>query len=84
MNSHDQQNSILLVDESRGVYVPMTFAKRYSQFLSEADKDVLLAGPDHPEYLDCWDDVLQNTTITDNAGLKYHLYQDGDLFAIPA
>lgn len=84
--------NILLIDESRGIYVHKQFAIHYRDNILGvdnpkyydimADLDILKEGPDHEEYLDAWDEVIDLTTI-DIDGVKYVLSQDGDLWGIP-
>lgn len=75
---------VLLVDSCHGVYVPQRFAMNYdmAQWDVKNDvKEVLNAGPDHGEYWEAWEDVLNNASYTKD-GNKWALYQDGDLFAL--
>ena len=77
----------LLLDSSLGVYVPHAFAKNYdlSQWsnIDQQDIDILLKGPwDNDLYWDAWDSILNEATYTNNQDQTWHLYQDGDLFAL--
>jgi hypothetical protein len=45
------------------------------------DVAILETGPDHEQYWDAWQDVLDNATWTDGKN-TWTLYQDGDLFAV--
>ena len=73
----------LLVDSNRGVYVPQQFAQYFDSNIKEADKAVLLAGPDHDDYWDIWDDVLDYCKL-EIANVECTLHQDSDLWAVPA
>ena len=77
---------ILLIDGARGQYVPQAFAQQTPrEWLSgckEADFSALLSGPDHADYWEAWEDVLNHATLTFQ-GKKFYLWQDGDLWAIP-
>ena len=79
----------LWLNDARGVYIPRDFAKSFV----DRDKNVsgvtaeewtrLEAGPDEAWYWEVWDNVLDNAIVTDNDGVKYRLYQEGDLWLIP-
>jgi len=77
---------ILLVDGSRGIYVPRAFVRNNSPAawgLAVYDAGVLAEGPDNPNYWDVWDDVLAYASTTDAVGQRWYLLQDdGALFAI--
>ena len=81
----DEVKPSLLVDESRGLYIPQAFINRYVGWegISDENSDILRAGPDHPEYMEAWDEVLENATWVDGQGIKFRLEQDGDLWAVP-
>ena len=69
-----------LVDGLYGHHVPQRFAAGYNMEqwgVKPEDAAILIAGPDHPEYDDTWDEVLR--TAKRNG---YCLSQDGDLFAV--
>lgn len=75
----------VLIDGFHGVCVPQAFAEAYNLHdwgISTEDINVLLAGPEHPDYWDVWDLVLYNASFTDEDGTVWTLYQDGDLFAV--
>lgn len=71
-----------IIDGACGIYVPKEFALRFPSRIQEKDRKVLLAGPDHEEYWDVWDDVLGSVTIIDTRNMEWSLFQDGDLFAV--
>jgi len=86
------ESAILYADSARGVYIPQYFAESIRRDcvagVSEKQFSVLCHDPnadDCPEwYWDVWDDVLQRAVVTDAAsGLRYTLYQDGDLWLLP-
>lgn len=47
-----------VVDGSSGQYVPQVFAERFPEWMDDEEREILLAGPDHPEYWEAWDSVL--------------------------
>ena len=77
-------DSICLVDGIRGVYVPQYFATHLTRWtMSDEDRAVLVAGPDHPDYWIVWDHVLATSTATTRHGEnRWGLWHDGDLFAV--
>lgn len=46
----------LVVDGSRGIYIPQFFAEHYPEWCT-GEEEILLAGPDHPDYWEAWEDV---------------------------
>ena len=72
-----------LLDGHRGIYIPQNFAENHGEAwgVSEEDRSILLAGPDHEFYWDTWSDVLDTATLQYN-GKTWHLHQDSDLFAV--
>lgn len=75
----------LLLNSARGVYIPQNFVEEFDLTkFSNIDPDdvVILHDPDHPDYWDAWDNVLQYATHTDEQGFIWHLWHDGDLWAV--
>ena len=75
----------LLLSDSRGTYIPRDFVEEFdlTKFSNIDPDDVaILHDPDHPDYWDAWDNVLQYATHTDEHGFKWYLWQDGDLWMI--
>ena len=74
----------IIASDNQGVYIPRNFMEdaMYEGWkgISEEDKNILLAGPDHEQYWDAWDMVLNNAHFTDGNNNKWLLFQDGDLF----
>lgn len=87
----------LLLDESRGIYIPSFFAKHYLYLsdeskplshwkckgLEDSDIEALRSGPDHGDYWEIWDYVIGNSEFKSPKGI-FVLDQDGDLFAVQA
>jgi hypothetical protein len=78
----------LYLSDARGVYIPRDFANDTKpECISgiESDTlDILKAGPDHEQYWDAWQEVLDGATLTDPVtGVAYTVYQDGDCWLIP-
>jgi len=80
-------NAILYANNARGVYIPQYFAESIVREclsgVSEEDMRILLDGPDHEQYWDAWCDVCDNAILTDEQGVTFNLYQDGDLWIVP-
>lgn len=79
------ENIEYLIDGAHGIYVPQIFVKAYALYnwgITDADAEILLYGPDHADYRDTWDSVLQSARYTAEDGRVYSLHQDGDLFAV--
>jgi len=76
----------LYCSDSHGVYIPRDFAESYNrsmwQGIDKDDVDVLCAGPEHEQYWDAWDNVLDNAKVVGDDGHTYTLHQDGDLWVI--
>lgn len=77
---------ICVIDGNKGIYVPQEFAKlyKYREMSSEMRENfnVLLQGPDTPEYWEAWEDVLDNFHIIGKDGRRYTFFQDQDVFAV--
>jgi len=85
------EDSVLLVNDSAGVYVPQDFVNSVGNTAEEVaqkwnvnveDVKIIQQGPDEESYWDAWDNILRDAwTIHEDT--KYTLHQDGDLWAIP-
>ena len=80
-------NAIIYADSARGVYIPQFFAESIRrdlvQGVSNDDWRILEAGPESEWHWETWESVLNNATIH-HAGIDYVLWQDGDLWLVPA
>lgn len=78
----------LYADASRGIYIPQHFAQTHNELWNfdkcESDAlDILLHGPEHTEYWEAWQDVIDNAFYQ----LREHKYtlwsgESGDLFSV--
>ena len=80
---------VLYLDSARGIYIPRDFAQsfastKYISGVSNTDLEILEEGPNGALYWDVWTDVLDNAIITGDDGIPYFLFQDDDLWLIPA
>lgn len=86
MENYQLPKTRVLVDSHHGVYVPQLFARCYAEEFSlrAADIAVLEAGPDHPDYWEAWDSVLDSSERVDMLGHKWRLYltDNGDLLEV--
>jgi len=74
-----------ILDGARGIYIPQAFAECYDMKewkVSEEDEKILMDGPDNDLYWETWDDVIREAEYTDEDGIVWSLWQDGDLFAV--
>lgn len=78
------KQSVLFADSARGIYIPQHFAESIDvekwKYVTTEDLDILRAGPDHDDYWEAWDCVLNDAETTDGGVL----HQDGDLWLIYA
>ena len=82
---------VLLVDCHHGIYIPNIFmqeinngsykVKNLSE-ISELFTD--LASPENDFYWESWEDMLNNCILIDLKGNEYTLWQNDDLWAVPA
>ena len=75
----------LLVDGLYGSNIPLRFAQNYDLDkwgVDSVDQQILLAGPDHPDYWETWEVVLETARFEQDKK-EYRLYQNYDLFAEP-
>lgn len=86
------ENAILYANDARGTYIPQYFAESIKREcvtgVAQEEWDILMQDPngaDCPEwYWDIWNNVEQNAVVTDSSGVQFRLYQDGDLWLVPA
>ena len=76
---------VLMMSDSHGTYIPHHVVDDMTdqwQGVSDEDRAICLAGPDHDAYWDAWDSILNSAYYIDDNGNKYTLHQDGDCWAI--
>lgn len=71
----------LLLSDRHGVYIPREFARLEGWEITDEDREILLAGPEHEQYWDSWMDVVETTFFEDDKGHKWYLRESGDLWA---
>ena len=86
--AHNSKEPILLIDSHHGIYLPKVFCEVYANLVEQEQSenlDICLAGPDHEDYWDAWEDILDTTHFTEE-GVKYSIGsigEENDLWAIP-
>lgn len=79
---------VCIVDGAHGVYVPQVWAQRYGEQVVESanvsaeDYAIILSGPDHTDYWEAWEAVLNDYNHKVD-GVSHYLTQDSDLFEYP-
>ena len=72
----------LLITDAAGQSIPQEFAENFEGWgLLPQDFQILRQGPEHENYWETWDDVLNYASI-EHEGILYRLHQDGDLWAL--
>lgn len=85
----NKPDMLLWLNGARGVYIPQNFAESFADRaksvsgVSDEDWQTLEKGPDEEWYWEAWDNVLNNAAVTDENGVKYRVYQNGDCWLIP-
>jgi len=92
---NNEHTMICIVDNHHGIYIPQIFAEiirsqeqttgaKHGGWKNITDEQlsILLAGPDHEEYWDAWDEVTTNAQ-KETDGRNWQLLQDCDLFMVP-
>ena len=77
-------NIVLLLSEDRGTNIPRDFVQGFdlSRWEGIHPHDALYCkDTQHPSYWDSWQNILDNASSRIE-GRTYHLYQNGDRFAI--
>lgn len=75
----------ILFDSASGQYIPQRFAEECIgpigwHNVSEDDRAILAAGPEHDLYWEAWETVLNNAEFHAHDGAVYRLHQDDDVF----
>ena len=75
---------VILLSDRNGINIPKMFVNNFEGWKNITDQDIenLNEGIDGNLYWDTWDDIINKTEYVDPKGYIWHLYQDGDLFAI--
>lgn len=73
-----------LLNDGHGIYIPAKFTEYHDPVAwgVAADDQKELSSPDNQYYWETWESVLNYAIYTDADGNKWHLYQEGDLYAV--
>ena len=74
-----------LVSDAHGIYAWQAFVTNYDPtewHVQVEDLRTLEAGPGDPNYWEATTNVEMEASYRDEDGHAWHLYQDGDIFAI--
>lgn len=80
---------LLWLSDARGQYIPRDFAHSFENRIANVrgvEQEVwkiLEAGPRHDYYWDAWTDVCDSAVVTDEKGVEYFVWQDGDCWLVP-
>ena len=77
----------LLLSDVRGIYIPRDFINQFRGWKGYGkgkypEYKSILSDPENESYWDAWNELLDKLTYTNDNGVEYSLYQDGDLFAV--
>jgi hypothetical protein len=84
MNTFETPDRILVVDGVHGIYVPQRYAVLASSddMATDQQREILLEGPEHPDYWDVWDEILTNLKVK-RGRYDWYLEQDeGDVWLV--
>ena len=86
MGNKELDAVILMVSDHHGQYVPQQFLRYIEgvagwKNIKDEDRSILETGPEHEQYWDAWDKVLDQAQFLADNGDVYTLWQDGDLWA---
>lgn len=75
------------VDSHNGVYSAQVFVERvkFEQLkgITKKDYDILLAGPEHKDYVEVWANKLSNIVVTDEKGKEWSVYENEGIYLYP-
>jgi hypothetical protein len=80
---------LLWLSDARGQYIPRDFARsfvdrdKHVSGVSAEDWQTLENGPDDEWYWEAWTSVCDNATVTDENGVEYSIWQEGDCWLVP-
>ena len=68
----------LVIDGYHGIYIPQIFAQRFPEWLDDEEREILLAGPEHEDYWETWDEV----TSWEFEDKSLYIGESGDVFIV--
>ena len=79
---------VLVLNDHHGIYIPQLWCADIDQVEAKKlginwwDVRQCQAGPDAEHYWEAWDAILDACEMTDDNGITWRLYQDGDLWEV--
>ena len=79
----------LVLSDTHGIYIPQIWCEDIDKNAAEQyginlwSLEQCQAGPDAEHYWDAWNDILDSVAVTDENGVTWRLYQNGDLWEVP-
>ena len=83
----------ILLSDARGIYIPRDFVTQFdiaddtsvvNGWRGIDPKDIAICeNPDHEWYWEAWQDICDSAYYIDTKGVRFNLYQNGDLFMVP-
>jgi hypothetical protein len=75
-----------VVNSAHGIYSAQVFAQMFKfeavEGISKENWDILMAGPDHEDYVQTWADSLQNVVVIAD-GVRYLVYENEGIYLYP-
>lgn len=75
------------IDSHHGIYSAQVFAEslNFEQLkgITKEDYDILLAGPEHEDYVEVWANKLLNIVVADKNGKEWSAYENEGIFLYP-
>jgi hypothetical protein len=87
-----ENDARLILSDARGIYIPRDFCEDITEqecanlSIDWDDVQCCQAGPepDNEWYWEAWNSIEQNLLFTDSKGEQWRIYQNGDLWEVPA
>jgi hypothetical protein len=79
----------IVLNDAHGRYIPQLFCEDIAESdcpsmgIKWSDVQTCIAGPDHEWYWEAWQTIENNFEQADDKGIKWYLYQNGDLWCYP-
>jgi hypothetical protein len=79
----------LVLSDHHGIYIPQLWCSDITESECESlhvqwsDVQCCQSGPDHEWYWEAWQAITDACYMTDDRGITWRLWQDGDLWEVP-
>lgn len=90
MTSTFENDARLIIGDHWGIYIPQRFCDGLTAedaariTVDFKDVEICQTGPGEELYWEAWQSILDSCSFTDTNGRTWRLYQNGDLWEIPA